>query len=83
MFYLAPDGKPVAAPVPATGSTFDGSPPRALFQTRVNVATVDPPESLNRYDVSADGARFLVRSRDTPTSVPIILVFDWRAALTR
>ena len=83
VFYLAPDGKLMAAAVTAAGSAFSASPPRALFQTRVNVATVNPPESLNHYDVSADGARFLISSRDTSTSVPIVLVFDWRAVMTR
>ena len=73
----------MAAPITATESAFSAGAPHALFQTRVNVATVNPPESLNHYDVSAGGNRFLVSSRGASSSVPIVLVFDWRAAMTR
>ena len=82
LFYLAPDGKLMVAQV-ATDSGFKPLPPHVLFQTHVNVATVNPPESLNHYDVSRDGNRFLISSRGTSRAVPIVLVFDWRAVLTR
>ena len=67
----------------ATDSGFKPLPPHVLFQTHVNVATVNPPESLNHYDVSRDGNRFLISSRGISRAVPIVLVFDWRAVLTR
>ena len=51
----------------------------ARYPTRVNLATVNPPESLNHFDVSADGNRFLISSRAESRAVPIVLVFDWTA----
>ena|SRR5688572_7624639 len=83
VFYLAPDGELMAASVTTTDTNFTSGSPRALFQTRVNVATVNPPESLNHYDVNRDGTQFLISSRGTSTSVPIVLVFDWQAVLKR
>jgi Tol biopolymer transport system component len=83
LFYLAPDGKLMVAAFTATETAFSPSTPHPLFQTRVNVATVNPPESLNHYDVSADGNRFLIASRAASSSVPIVRVFDWRAGVKR
>jgi hypothetical protein len=73
----------MAADVAVTESTFTSGPPRELFQTHVNVATVNPPESLNHSDVSVDGNRFLVSSRGESRSVPITLVFYWQAVMKR
>jgi len=80
LFYLAPDRKIMAVAVRG-GSTFEREAPRPLFQTRVPF-----PGSIYRmnYDVTADGARFLV---NTPVegagSSPINVVLDWPAGLKK
>jgi serine/threonine protein kinase len=81
LFYLDPSGRLMAADVLKSLETFEFSPPRVLFLTRVNMATVNPPDSLNHYDVSADGDRFLIASRPESASEPIVVVFNWNAGL--
>jgi len=80
LFYLDPHGKLMAVDIVQSLDTFEASP-RVLFPTRVNVATVNPPDSLNHYDVSADGERFLIASQPEATSVPVVVVFNWNARL--
>lgn len=52
IFYLAPDGRLMAATVMAKGAAFEIGAVTPLFQTRARV-------SHYPYDVSADGQRFL------------------------
>lgn len=79
LFYLAPDGKMMAAAVTTAGN-FDAGPPAALFQ-----ATPRQPVSsrdLFVYDVSRDGQRFLII---TPAkhaeTAPMSVVLNWTAKL--
>jgi serine/threonine protein kinase/Tol biopolymer transport system component len=81
LFYLDPYGKLMAVDILRSLETFEVSPPHVLFPTRVNIATVNPPDSLNHYDVSADGERFLIASRPEAASVPVVVVFNWNARL--
>jgi Tol biopolymer transport system component len=80
LFYLAPDRRIMAVAVRG-GSTFEREGPRPLFQTRVPY-----PGSIYRmnYDVTADGARFLVNSPvEGAGSLPINVVLDWPAGLKK
>jgi hypothetical protein len=53
--------------------------PRPLFQTQVS--TFGAP---NRYDVSADGQKFLVNSSVQETSrVPLEVIVNWAAGLKK
>jgi eukaryotic-like serine/threonine-protein kinase len=81
LFYLAGDGKLMAVDV-AASPTFSHGAPRALFDAHVETGGV--PQFPFRYDVSADGKRFLVvrhpEANVTETS-PITVVVNWTAAL--
>ena len=77
LFYLAPDGKVMAVEV-GTGAAFEAGPPQALFVTSLKNA------AGWRYDVTADGQRFLVnRPIGEESSPPITLVQNWTALLKR
>jgi hypothetical protein len=76
LYYIAPDGKLVAASIEVNGTTPSAGLPVALFQTRIlgGGTTID----LGRqYDVAPDG-RFLINvGTDVATSSPITLLLNW------
>jgi len=75
IFYLAPDGKLMAASVALGGATPDVKLPVALFQaylaTGTNVVGNKP-----QYAVSRDG-RFLLNAAVESPSAPIVVAFNW------
>ena len=74
LYYVAPDGKLMAAPVAVNGATFLPGTPVALFQTRRPGSGRD--DSLGtEYDVSGDG-RFLIMMSEDITA-PITLLQNW------
>jgi serine/threonine protein kinase len=77
-YYLAPDGKIMAAPV-TTGAKFDAGTPVALFQAnpRELVAT---SEQFS-YDVSKDGQKFLINTQLKTAMTPMSVVINWAAKL--
>jgi serine/threonine protein kinase/Tol biopolymer transport system component len=77
-YYLAPDGKIMAAPV-TTGAKFDAGTPVALFQAnpREMVAT---SEQFS-YDVSKDGQKFLINTQLKTAMTPMSVVVNWAAKL--
>jgi serine/threonine protein kinase/Tol biopolymer transport system component len=78
LFYLSADRKMMAVEVKLEGS-FDSGVPTTLFQTLVSGFT-----SPNRYDVSADGQRFLVNSAvEEASKTPISLVLNWASTLKK
>jgi Tol biopolymer transport system component/predicted Ser/Thr protein kinase len=85
IFYLAADGKLMAVGV-QTAPTFEAVAPKALFDPQIARGRA-PPWVFFRYDVTADGKRFLVNSVSTaPESsapAPITVVVNWLAALKR
>jgi eukaryotic-like serine/threonine-protein kinase len=81
LFYLAPDGKLMAAVVTASASTFETDSARALFDTRIRTSFID---RTNHYVVTHDGQRFLVNiSAEDENSAPITVVVNWQAAATK
>jgi hypothetical protein len=75
----------MAVEIHAEGDALSAGAPRALFKTNPMLAnhrgsTLDHP-----FDVSADGRRFLINERLSGASpnVPITVVLNWPAALTR
>jgi len=81
LFYLASDGKIMSVSV-ANGPTFDAGTPVALFQAnpRVLVATSE----LVAYDVSKDGQRFLINTRQkNPEAPPMTVVLNWPSLLKK
>jgi Tol biopolymer transport system component/predicted Ser/Thr protein kinase len=84
IFFLAPDGRLLAAAVTAAtaGSSFDVSSPVALF--RPETAAMDASGEAMQYAVSSDGRRFLFSSpvQDLKAQ-PITVVLDWTADLKK
>jgi serine/threonine protein kinase len=77
LFYLAPDGKLMAADVKATETAFATSTPHVLFNTGITASSVD---RRNQYVVSRDGQRFLVNiSVEDENPAPITVVLNWQA----
>ena len=80
MYYLAPDGKLMAASVNARGSAFEIGPAQSLFETSLR----STGGALKLYDASADGQRFLVNIVvDDPRAAPMTLVVNWPAGLKK
>ena len=79
-YYLAPDGKIMAAPV-KMGANFDAGTPLALFQAnpRELVAT---SEQFS-YDVSSDGQKFLINTQLKTAMTPMSVVTNWAAKFGR
>jgi Tol biopolymer transport system component len=75
LYYIAPDGKLMAASVSAKGTTFESGTPVALFQTQI----VGGGTSLDarQYDVSDDG-RFLINTVLDDVNAPITLIQNWQ-----
>ena len=80
LFYLSEEGKLAAVEV-KSGSTFDASAPRPLFQARFPTASAPFGRT---YTVTADGQRFLVtRLMEEDRAIPITVVLNWTADLKR
>ena len=77
LFFMAPDRKLMAVSV-KPGAALEFGTPEPLFQTRVSNFT-----SPNRYDVSADGQRFLVNSSAGESSSAITVILNWAAGLKK
>jgi len=81
LFYLAPDGVMMAAPV-NSGASFDAGRPTALFQAH----PYQPISALDlfTYDVTADGQRFLINTRTEQTeAAPLSVQLNWTLELKR
>jgi hypothetical protein len=76
LYYVAPDGKLMAAPVAARGAIVEVGAPVALFQTRMYGGGTDLAAGTS-YDVSDDG-RFLINTVLGDASAPITLLQNWR-----
>ena len=78
IFYLAPDNKLMAAAVNGKGGSFEVGAVKPLFGTHTSGGGRD------RYDVSADGQRFLISTvPEQVASAPITIVLNWAAGLKK
>jgi hypothetical protein len=77
LYYLAPDGKLMAAPVRVQGATFEPGAPVALFQTGIYGGGVDTGQG-RQYDVARDGCFLINTVPDEAVSTPITLLENWR-----
>jgi serine/threonine protein kinase len=78
LYYIAPDGKLMAADVKATPQSFDHGTPHALFASRADA----PANAISwSYAPASNGQRFLIRTRATsPAESPgITVVVNWLA----
>ncbi len=75
IFYIGSDNMLMAVDV-RSGATIEVGVPRPLFPTR--------PVGVLRYDVTADGQRFLVATpTDEAVSAPVTVVLNWHEELRR
>ena len=83
LFYISADSKLMAVDVAAASGTFQAGIPKALFAAPIwgGGAT----NNVTRYDVTADGKKFLINSLPTETtatpSSPITVVLNWQQTL--
>jgi serine/threonine protein kinase len=83
LFYIAPDGKLMAAPIQRAGQTLEAGAPVSLFQTRI-VGGGSLNANRQQYAVSPDGQRFLINiTVDESTASPITIVTNWARALKK
>jgi hypothetical protein len=74
LYFIAPDGKLMAAPI-GTGATFSAGTPVALFSV-----TIAPGLGANKqeYMVSRDGRFLINQPKETSTTTPITLLLNWK-----
>jgi Tol biopolymer transport system component len=73
VYFIAPDGKLMAAVIHASASSFEAETPVPLFQTRINNIG-----SKQQYAVAPDG-RFLINQiMDDSSATPITLILNWK-----
>ncbi len=83
IFYLGADRKLMAAPVQASGATFQAGAATALFEAPVR-GFLQGWDNSNRYDVTSDGQRFLVNvPAEGVASAPMVAVLNWTAGLKK
>jgi hypothetical protein len=81
LFYLAPDGRLMAAEI-RVGAGFETGSPAVLFQThpRQPISAMD----FFSYDVTTDGQKFLVNTKvDTSNSAPLSVILNWASELEK
>ena len=78
LYYLAPSGALMAAPIAVTGASVAPGAPVALFPTRILGGGVDSAQG-RQYDVTRDG-RFLINTGLDDAAAPITLLQHWTPA---
>jgi Tol biopolymer transport system component len=79
IFYIAPDGKLMAAPVTLGSGSPDIKLPVALFQTHLATG-INVIGNKAQYAVSRDG-RFLLNTAIESTAAPIVVAVNWMRTL--
>lgn len=72
LFYMAPNGRMMVARVEARAGTFDVKNVEQLFLS-----------PIFRWDVSADGQRFLMAVTEGDPDEPLTVVQNWTAGLKK
>ena len=76
LYFVAPDGKLMAASITAAGATFSAGTPVPLFPV---VLAPGLGANNQQYAISRDG-RFLIDQQvETSTTAPITLILNWKA----
>ena len=75
LYYLAPTGALMAAPITVTGATLAPGAPVALSPTRIVGGGTDTGQG-RQYDVTRDG-RFLINTVLNEAAAPITLLMHW------
>ena len=75
LYFIAPDGKLMAASVATSGRTFEARAPHTLFATRLpgnGIVQFNP-----QYTVSRDGRFLIAQPTEQSGSSPITLILHW------
>ncbi|SPE38254.1 Serine/threonine protein kinase [Candidatus Sulfopaludibacter sp. SbA6] len=85
LFYISADSKLMSVEVATASGAFQPGIPKALFAAPIwGGATTN---NVTRYDVTADGNKFLINSLPTETTAappsPITVVLNWEAGLKK
>jgi Tol biopolymer transport system component len=78
LYFIAPDGKLMAAPVMTSNSAFEPGTPVALFQTRMVTVGVGGALIHPQYAVSTDGRFLINQPAEESTAAPITLILNWK-----
>jgi Tol biopolymer transport system component len=77
LYYIAPDGKLMAASIKVKGTALELGAPVALFKTRIWGGGTNATNN-QQYDVAPDG-RFLINiATEDASTVPITLLLNWK-----
>jgi eukaryotic-like serine/threonine-protein kinase len=85
LFYISTDSKMMSVQV-STDPVFEAGMPKVLFEAPVWAGGNSTVRTSTRYDVTADGRRFLINSirKDTSSAAtPITVVLNWTAVSTK
>ena len=74
LYYIAPDGNLMAAPISVNGPTLEPGEAHALFRPRMVSGNVSTKQ---QYDVGPDG-RFLINVTEDAPATPITLLLNWK-----
>ena len=78
LFYVSLDGVLTSVPVSAVGQDFQISTPVVLFETHLPLVDLNHYGGAARYDVTADGKRFLVNTVVVPQQPPTLnIITNW------
>jgi dipeptidyl aminopeptidase/acylaminoacyl peptidase len=80
LFYISADSKMMAVDV-TTNPMFKPGIPKALFQAPISGGAT--ARHVIRYDVTADGKKFLINSAAAEGPSPITVVLNWTALLKK
>ena len=80
LYFIAPDGKLMAASVTTSGATFTAATPVALFQTRIRGGRTGVTNKA-LYAVSPDGRFLILESVEEAGLPPITLLLNWKPPL--
>ena len=77
LYFIAPDGRLMAAPIKMNGAALEPGAPVALFKTRIWGGGTNAAQGP-QYDVSADGRFLLNVVVDDEAMAPITLLLNWK-----
>ena len=84
LFYISADSKMMSVEVAAAPGAFEAGAPKALFAAPIFGSGTT---NTTRYDVTADGKKFLINSVPAETTPgvlsPITVVLNWEAGLRK
>ena len=75
LYFIAPDGKMMAASVTSSGGNFFAGIPNALFPARLVPGQIT---NKQKYVVSPDGRFLLNEVIEASNTAPITLLLNWR-----